>query len=190
MVATATTYPFDLTRTQFALQGNDRLFVSMTSFMGHTVSKHGVSGLFTGLPVALVGIMPYMGLNFALYESAKRILPEKKQLSASANVAFNGACGAFAGGLSKFAVFPLDTIKKRMQASILHSSFEGNVMLPQYKSIRHCIQHTIQHEGLKGLYKGIVPTTLKSVFGTAVAFAAFEVLYNSAISYQAPLLLS
>ena len=116
MIATASTYPFDLTRTQFALQGKERLHISMQSFMSHTIAKHGVRGLFTGLPAALVGIMPYMGLNFALYDAAKRLLPSDSKLSTSENVMFNGACGALAGGLSKFAVFPL------VRITLLHFS--------------------------------------------------------------------
>ena len=81
----------------------------MRSFMSHTVSKHGIRGLFVGLPAAVVGIMPYMGLNFALYDAAKHFVPVKDNLSAAGTVFLNGACGALAGGLSKFAVFPLVT---------------------------------------------------------------------------------
>jgi hypothetical protein len=62
-----------------------------------------------------------------------------------------------------------------MQARVLQNSFDGSAVLPKFGSIRECILYTIRTEGAKGFYRGIVPTTLKSVFGTAVAFAAYEV---------------
>jgi hypothetical protein len=75
-----------------------------------------------------VGITPYMGLNFALYETFKKIgtgQPSQKDLSGdnadllspnkkkekkdSAIVALakKGLCGGAAGGLSKLIVYPL-----------------------------------------------------------------------------------
>lgn len=75
-----------------------------------------------------MGITPYMGLNFALYETFKKIgtgQPSQKDLSGdnadllspnkkkekkdSAIVALakKGLCGGAAGGLSKLIVYPL-----------------------------------------------------------------------------------
>jgi len=38
------TYPFDIMRTQFALQGKDVVYKSMASFIGHTYKTKGVQG--------------------------------------------------------------------------------------------------------------------------------------------------
>ena len=74
-----------------------------------------------------MGITPYMGLNFALYETFKKIgtgQPSQKDLSGdnadtqspnnkkkkdSAIIALakKGLCGGAAGGLSKLIVYPL-----------------------------------------------------------------------------------
>ena len=189
MIATASTYPFDIIRTQFALQGKERTYTSMNAFVTKTISNHGISGLYTGLPAALVGIMPYMGLNFALYETVKKISkqPKWKSIDGGANpessstrlarkeminVIYNGACGAVAGGLSKFMVFPLDTIKKKMQGTVLSNSLDGSRQ--KFSTISQCFKVTLRDEGVVGLYRGIVPSTLKSVAATAVTFAAYE----------------
>ena len=50
----------------------------------------------------------------------------------------------------------------------------GFSALPRFTGPIHCISHTLQTEGIRGLYRGIVPTTWKSVLATAVTFAAFE----------------
>ncbi len=53
--------------------------------------------------------MPYMGLNFAIYDATKSLLPsDAQQANTTATIVFlNGACGAVSGGLSKLIVFPL-----------------------------------------------------------------------------------
>jgi len=38
------TYPFDIMRTQFALQGKNVVFKSMASFIAHTYRTTGVKG--------------------------------------------------------------------------------------------------------------------------------------------------
>jgi len=48
IISTATTYPFDLSRTQFAIQGNSGSFPSIISFAKHIHLNHGIRGiLFT-----------------------------------------------------------------------------------------------------------------------------------------------
>lgn len=159
----------------------------MHSFISHTLKHKGVGGFYAGAIPAIVGITPYMGLNFAIYESMVSLgdrikrrddgsgdTQKKKGLSALRVVVGNGLCGAVAGGVSKFLVFPLDTVKKRMQLQVLSSTMEGASNFPRYKGLFDCIGTTMRTEGIKGFYKGIVPTTVKSVVGTAVTFAAFE----------------
>ena len=43
----------------------------------------------------------------------------------------------------------------------------------------HTTWHNVTYlaeEGMKGFYKGIIPTTAKAVVATAVTFAAYEVI--------------
>jgi solute carrier family 25 thiamine pyrophosphate transporter 19 len=44
IAATASTYPFDLIRTQFAIQGNNKVFTSMHSFISQTMRTKGITG--------------------------------------------------------------------------------------------------------------------------------------------------
>ena len=67
IAATIATYPFDIMRTQFVVQGNQKIYPSMTSFVRRTFSEKGVKGFFAGVAPAVVGITPYMGFNFAFY---------------------------------------------------------------------------------------------------------------------------
>ena len=95
--------------------------------MGDRYRKDGLRGFYAGLKPAVGGITPYMGMNFALFEITKgwtRKLDaikndrEKSPLSPLAAAVASGMCGGFAGSTSKLLVFPLDTVKKRMQRQV------------------------------------------------------------------------
>ena len=103
-----------------------------------------------------------MGLNFSFYEYMKKISDkllsstETTQSSVLGNIGVllkNGLCGAVAGGASKFMVYPLDTMKRRMQMQVLSNTLSGAVLMPQYKNAWHCFMSTLKNEGMGGFYK-------------------------------------
>lgn len=179
MASTTVTYPLDLMRTQFAIQGNEKAYSTMRSFITNTYRSKGVSGFYAGLPAAVIGIAPYMGLNFAIYESCKSLVNRlqsvtKEERSITSQVLSSGFSGAISGGVSKFLVFPLDTVKRRMQVQVLQNTLVGVGAMPKYTNMGQCFVDTLRSEGVPGLYKGITPTIIKSVAATAITFAAYE----------------
>jgi len=220
ITATAATYPFDIMRTQFALQGPSKVYNSIPSYVNSTLKNQGVRAFYTGLGPAVIGVAPYMGLNFAIYEGLTKYLETRNRnknninnahnshvrfgddatllsspreenahyFSGLVKVMKNGAIGGLAGGASKFLVFPFDTVKRRLQAQVLMNTFEltvsdvlaGGVIAaasssPRYSGLVDCVQNIWKYEGIKGFYKGIIPTTAKSITATAITFAAYEV---------------
>ena len=94
-------------------------------------------GFFHGLPASVVGIVPFMGLNFTIYEFLKakgQSYYQSQQFSSSAQpgvlstnaclMLVSGMAGGMAGGVSKLTVYPFDTMKKRMQAQALINTFQ------------------------------------------------------------------
>jgi solute carrier family 25 thiamine pyrophosphate transporter 19 len=181
ILATAATYPFDIMRTQFSLQGNTKIYASIPAFISTTLQKQGVKGFCAGLGPTLVGVTPYIGLNFALYDIAKKAVESSEEDAKGKNSIMStvkkSIAGGFAGTTSKLMVYPLDTIKRRMQASVLQSTIVvagGAAAAPQYKNMLDCCTTIFRNEGLQGLYRGVGPTILKSCVSTAVTFAAYE----------------
>lgn len=108
MVATIATYPFDIMRTQFALQGPTKFHKSLQSYVLYTYKTYGLRGFFVGLGPAVVGITPYVGLNFGLYEGFKSLCHiDYQQEPNKLTVVKIGLVGGLAGGISKFLVYPL-----------------------------------------------------------------------------------
>lgn len=59
----------------------------------------------------LIGILPYAGLKFYIYEELKRHVPEEHQNS----VRMHLPCGALAGLFGQTLTYPLDVVRRQMQ---------------------------------------------------------------------------
>lgn len=63
--------------------------------------------------------------------------------------------GSIAGAIGATAVYPIDLVKTRMQNQ--RSSIVGELA---YRNSIDCFKKVIRHEGLVGLYRGLVPQLL------------------------------
>lgn len=125
-----------------------------------------LTGFYAGLTPALVGITPYMGLNFAIYESIKATTEawtKKYEVALHpyrniVGTVTSAMCGGVAGGVSKFIVYPLDTVKKRLQSQVLTVTLSDVGVMPKYTGALHCISKMWADEGITGFYRVRVHT--------------------------------
>ena len=126
--ATGVTYPFDLIRTRLAAQPEPKVYRGLLHAGTSIVEHEGARGLYRGLAPALIAVVPYMSIQFAVYEALKRRLHlrsgAKQGNSGGLGRGGNGGgvwghlvCGCAAGCISKFLTLPLDVTKKRLQIS-------------------------------------------------------------------------
>jgi solute carrier family 25 thiamine pyrophosphate transporter 19 len=153
--ATAITYPFDIMRTQFVVQGKVRTFPSIPSYIRFTFNKYGLKGFYSGLVPALLSVTPYMGLSFAFYETLKSITEKYYTHNSILNLLLNGALGGISGGTAKLFVYPFDTVKKRLQSQTLQATINSEVFRnhSKYKSLKDCFLTIFHEEGMKGFYR-------------------------------------
>ena len=172
--ATVITYPFDLMRTTFAAQGLPREHPTMIHLWRARIAKSGVLGLYRGCGAAVAGIAPFMGLNFCIFEA----LSARKCWDTDAAAVLSPMwLGTISGTTAKLAVYPLDTVKKRMQVQgqpLRRVNGSRPVLQPHYSSTWQCCRHILRAEGLIGFYRGTLPTLLKAGLGTGATFASFD----------------
>ena len=72
-------------------------------------------------------------------------------------------CGACAGTTASLIVFPLDLVRRRQQIS-----------LGPTPSVVSIVRTALSSEGIKGLYRGIVPELVKVVPAVAMNFYFYE----------------
>ncbi|XP_052477508.1 mitochondrial thiamine diphosphate carrier 2 isoform X2 [Gossypium raimondii] len=183
--ATVGSYPFDLLRTILASQGEPKVYPTMRSALFDIISTRGFRGLYAGLSPTLVEIVPYAGLQFGTYDTFKRwamTWNRSRSFNTSSTTGHSLSsfqlfiCGLAAGTCAKLVCHPLDVVKKRFQIEGLqrHPKYGARVDHRAYKNMFDALQRILQSEGWHGLYKGIVPSTIKAAPAGAVTFVAYE----------------
>lgn len=124
--------------------------------------------------------VPYVGLNFAVYESLKDWLIKSKAFGLvdenELSVTTRLACGAAAGTVGQTVAYPLDVIRRRMQmvgwsnaASVITGDGRGKAPL-EYNGMVDAFRKTVRHEGFGALYKGLIPNSVKVSLNPFVVF--------------------
>ncbi|KAI9669058.1 MAG: mitochondrial thiamine pyrophosphate transporter [Alyxoria varia] len=169
-VATTATYPFDLLRTRFAAQGAEKVYASLWSSVRDIARYEGPRGFFQGSTAAIGQVVPYMGLFFASYETLKIPLAGL-DLPIGSGDAFAGVLASVA---SKTAVFPLDTVRKRLQVQGPTRSKYVHRNIPLYVGVYSTLRTIVQREGPRGLYRGLPVSLIKAAPASAITMWTYE----------------
>jgi solute carrier family 25 thiamine pyrophosphate transporter 19 len=173
-VATTLTYPLDLLRTRFAAAGRDRVYRGLVAGVAEIHAQEGARGFFRGLGAANVQIVPYMGLFFAAYEALRPALADSGLPLAWMGTA-DGAAALLASVLSKTAVYPLDTVRKRLQVQGPSRRLYVHRNIPEYRSgVLGTVKDILRKEGVRGMYRGLTVGLAKAAPASAVTMWTFE----------------
>jgi solute carrier family 25 thiamine pyrophosphate transporter 19 len=169
--ATLSTYPFDICRTTFAARGPalhslkepPGTFQPPKSLYDFSISlyrRKGLSAFYAGSGPASIQIMPYMGLNFAIYDRLTK---------GDRGVGMSAYAGTISGSVSKIIVYPMDTIKKRIQAQAVFGPYGDT-----YEGMVDCFLKILRNEGYKSFYRGLVPSVLKTGIAAGLSFSLYR----------------
>ena len=170
------TYPLDIVRTRLSIQSASFETLKrdpaqkLPGMWGIMVTMYktegGFTALYRGIIPTVAGVAPYVGLNFMVYEIARtKFTPEgQKDPSAIGKL----AAGAVSGAVAQTCTYPFDVLRRRFQVNTMTG------MGYQYAGIGDAIRNIVKTEGLRGLYKGIVPNLLKVAPSMASSWLSFE----------------
>ncbi|KAG7192541.1 Mitochondrial carrier protein ymc2 [Scheffersomyces spartinae] len=150
--------------------GNQKLFNGPLDCAKKLYQTNGlVHGIYRGLSPTLIRESIGLGIYFATYEALI-----KRELSSHTNLIRKDIPGwklCLFGGLSGYtlwiAIYPVDVIKSKLQTDSL--------TLPKYKSSLDVIKDITKSSGIKGFYRGFIPTILRAAPANGATFAAFEI---------------
>jgi len=75
IVGMSATYPMDMVRGRITIQeGTNQQYRGMLHATRCIVAEEGVLALWRGWLPSVIGVIPYVGLNFAVYETLKDVL--------------------------------------------------------------------------------------------------------------------
>lgn len=183
-------HPFDTVRTRLVGQGEPKLYKGQIDAIRSIFKYEGVYGFYRGLlpNVALVG--PQAGATFVSYEAFKKVwtsffnknnnnsssgdINSQQKSNQKTSVLCNLTAGAFSGIFSKSLIYPLDSIKKRLQVQGFEEARNKFGSTREYRGMIDCTLKIIREETFLGLYKGYLPSIYKAAAVTALNFAFFE----------------
>jgi solute carrier family 25 thiamine pyrophosphate transporter 19 len=96
-------------------------------------------------------------------------------------------CGLIAGLIAKLVSHPLDVAKKRYQVAGLPRSLKYGARIDQQLAVKplfSCLAEIYSAEGIRGLWKGSIPSIIKAAPAAAVTFTAYEVLLSWLLAAQ------
>jgi solute carrier family 25 (adenine nucleotide translocator) protein 4/5/6/31 len=166
-------YPFDFARTRLAsdLGKGGGKFKGIWDCIATTVRQQGLTGLYTGWSVTVAGAFVYRAGQLGMFKQIQDLNPWAKDKGTA------GAVSSFVSvTVARSAVmpfnYPFDTVRRRM---MLES--EKSVKDRVYKGSFDCFRQVMAKEGLKGMYKGMVPELFRGVGGSVVVVIYDRVKY-------------
>jgi solute carrier family 25 phosphate transporter 23/24/25/41 len=180
IIAMSATYPLDMVRGRLTVQADGT--ASAYTGLGHAVrtiaAKEGLGAFYKGWLPSVIGVVPYVGLNFAVYETlkAQAIAAAGVRDERDLAVATKLAAGAVAGSVGQTVAYPLDVVRRRLQVTGWSASGGAVAAAPAYAGMTDCFVQTVRLEGFGALFKGLWPNYLKVVPSIAIAFVSYEQL--------------
>jgi solute carrier family 25 thiamine pyrophosphate transporter 19 len=113
-----------------------------------------------------------MGLSFGIFSALSQWTTSATSVQGVLQTIGNGALAGFA---SKLIVYPLDTVKKRMQMQGVSRHADYGIPIPNYASSYRCVIAIVRQEGVIALYKGTLPSLIKSMVTHSSTFTVYEV---------------
>ncbi|OTB14783.1 hypothetical protein K445DRAFT_127273 [Daldinia sp. EC12] len=138
-------------------------------------AEGGVRATYRGVTMGLIGMFPYSAIDMGTFEFLKTTYVTYKakadglhEEDAQPSTFVTGIMGATSGAFGATVVYPLNVLRTRLQT-------QGTSMHPaHYTGIWDVAQKTIRNEGVRGLYKGLMPNLLKVAPALSITWMVYE----------------
>jgi len=163
-------YPLDYARTRLAsdVGTGKQQFSGLADCLKKTVASSGVGGLYNGIGVSVVGIIPYRGVYFGLFDTLSGLNPYQKDQSNVLRAGSKFACAQTSAILAGYASYPFDTVRRRLQMQSEKPQEEW-----VYKGTADCFAKIMKDEGTTALFKGAGANALRTV-GAAMVLVLYS----------------
>ncbi|GAV75481.1 Mito_carr domain-containing protein [Cephalotus follicularis] len=158
MTSTFVTYPLDVLRLRLAVEPGYR---TMSQVALNMLREEGAASFYYGLGPSLIGIAPYIAVNFCIFDLVKKSLPEKYRQKTQSSL----LTAVVSATIATLTCYPLDTVRRQMQ-------MRGS----PYNSVFDAFSGIVARDGAIGLYRGFVPNALKNLPNSSIRLTAFDIV--------------
>ncbi|KDR20496.1 Calcium-binding mitochondrial carrier protein SCaMC-2, partial [Zootermopsis nevadensis] len=161
-------YPLEVMKTRLALRKTGE-FNSIVDAAKKMYRKGGWQTFYRGYVPNLLGIIPYAGIDLAVYETTKNSYL-RQHSGEPPSVLLLLACGTASSTCGQVCSYPLALVRTRLQAQVVTSVGQPQEMCSMMGTIRNIIQR----DGPLGLYRGITPNFLKVAPAVSISYVVYE----------------
>ncbi|KAG8903969.1 hypothetical protein FRB99_002448 [Tulasnella sp. 403] len=173
-------YPLETLKTQM-MSSDGRVNNTMAVAMKRTWALGGLRAYYRGLAIGLLGVFPYSAIDMSTFDSLKLIYTRSTGIQEPGVLALL-AFGSISGTVGATSVYPLNLVRTRLQAS-------GSPGHPQqYKNLADVVRQTIERDGYRGFYRGLVPTLAKVIPAVSISYVVYENSKHWVCSYASTVL--
>ncbi len=140
------TYPLDLIQTKLTVQTSTK-YLGIHDCFTKVIQQDGYLGLYRGISVCLISVVPYMSLHLSIWEYLKVLMSPSH--STEPSPLYSGIAGAISSSIASTLTFPLDLLRRRQQVAKF--------------SYIEMIKQIYQNQGCKGFFRGCWPHYLTVV---------------------------
>ena len=146
-------YPLDFARTRLASDvGEDnQQFNGLWDCLRQTFATGGIRGIYNGIGVSIMGIIPYRGIYFGLFDTLSGINPYESASSNVVRATSKFVCAQTSAICAAYVSYPFDTVRRRLQ---MQSELTEDECV--YDGTVDCFVKIVKDEGPWALFKRVL----------------------------------
>jgi len=153
-------YPLELIRTRLTVQSkNQKSYTGIWNAFTTISRTEGPRALFKGYGMSCIGFIPYLSINFYVFNYLK----DKTNQSGNPLINLNNGC--IAGTTAISITYPTDLIRRRLQ---MDKGTRPNMIT--------CVKDIYKTQGFRGFYKGYLTGIGKVAPMSGITFMSYEIL--------------
>ena len=163
-------YPLDYARTRLAsdVGENNQQFNGLWDCLQQTFATGGIRGIYNGLGISIMGIIPYRGMYFGLFDTLSGINPYETASSNVVRATSKFVCAQTSAICAAYISYPFDTVRRRLQ---MQSELTEDQCV--YDGTVDCFVKIVKGEGPCALFKGAGANALRTV-GAALVLVLYS----------------
>uniref|UniRef100_A0A914HD80 Mitochondrial carrier protein n=1 Tax=Globodera rostochiensis TaxID=31243 RepID=A0A914HD80_GLORO len=169
VIAQTAIYPLEVLKTRLALRRTGELGRGVCYFAKEIHRREGFTCFYRGYVANCIGIIPYAGIDLAVYETLKNLWIRRNNSDGTdPGVVLILGCGLVSSSVGQVITYPIALIRTKLQARAISS--DPN----QPATIRGQVAYIVRHEGYRGLYRGLAPNFMKVLPAVSISYLTYE----------------
>jgi solute carrier family 25 phosphate transporter 23/24/25/41 len=159
-------YPLEVLKTRLVLRRTGQYTGALDCAV--KIWQHdGMRGFYRGYVPNMLGILPYAGIDLAIYETLKRRYMAQSSSDAEPGTSVLLICGIVSSSCGQVASYPLQLVRTRLQANVSVDGSGCATMSGTFRAI-------LASDGFVGLYRGIAANFLKVAPAVSLSYVVYE----------------